>query len=123
MASKWPVVGSARRKGDGIEVAMVDGSTFAVRDIDCEALLMDRKTVALYQTSDISAPFRCGEARWSQSGRMVIFGTPGACKTGSVQCSGAHLRAHYRRGERRAVQVVRAPAPSNFPRGITLGVV
>jgi len=112
MAHKWPVVGAARRFWDGIAIEMVDGSTFAIAAHDVEALLFDHKTVPIYQTSEISMPFRCGEAYVSTSKRMVLLGVPGACREGAAQVSLAHLAAHYRRGERRAVQVVRAPTPA-----------
>ncbi len=122
MVRKWSVVGSCRRKGDGLEIATVDGSTFAVRDVDAPALIVAGETVPLYQTSDFSEPFRCGEVSWSQSGQMLMISGPGSGRYGAMQVSGAHIRAHYLRGEKRAVEVVRPPEPG-LPKGVKLAVV
>lgn len=122
MTSKWETIGSIRRCYDGLWISLVDGSEFAISSADAPSLIVEGKIVPLYQLGEVSAPFRCGEAYWSESGRMIVLAVPGACRAGKVMVSGKHIAAHYLRDERRAVPVVRAPAPG-LPKGVTMAVV
>lgn len=120
---RWTTIGAARRFGDGIRIELVDGSAYAVAAKDVEALIFEGDTVPLQQIGDISEPFRCGEAYWSQSGRMILLSMPGSGGRGAVQISGAHMCAHFTRGDRKPVPVVRPPNTPALPAGVRLAVV
>ena len=123
MTSKWSTVGTARRCGDGIWINLPDIGDFAVSSEMAPRLIVEGETVPLIQISDISSPFRVGEAYWSQSGRMICLSVPGAgSRHGAIQVSGKHLCAHYIRDEKRAVPIVMPPAPSTLPKGVRLEV-
>jgi len=124
MSARWLQIGAARRCGDGLWFSIPDYGDFAVSSEMAPKLIVEGETVPLIQISDISSPFRVGEAYWSQSGRMICLSVPGAgSRHGAVQVSGKHLCAHYIRGETRAVPIVQPPEPSKLPPGIRLAVV
>lgn len=121
--NKWTTIGAARRFGDGIRIELVDGGTYAIAAEDVSGLIYEGETVPLFQIGDLSAPFRCGEAYWSQSGRMILLAVPGSGRHGAVQVSGAHMCAHFTRGETKPVAVIRPPEPPTLPAGVRLAVV
>jgi hypothetical protein len=124
MSQKWTAIGGARRCGDGIWFSIPGIGDFAVSSEMAPKLIVEGETVPLVQISDISAPFRVGEAYWSQSGRMICLSVPGdGSRHAAVQVSGKHLCAHYLRNEKRAVPIVQPPEAPKLPPGIRLAVV
>ena len=109
---RWAAVGSARRMGEGIRIEIRSGpvpGSYAIDAYHAIALLIAGEPAPLHRIGN-SGPEKCGTADWSDSGRMLILSIPGdGGQHGAHQISGAHICAHYLRGERQAVPVVSPP--------------
>lgn len=114
--ARWTPVGTARRKGDGIEIAIPEGPFAGIYVIDrgdAPLLVYEGLTVEVWQRGLLcsSTPWVVGSATWSESGRMIFLRLPGSARHGAVQIVGRDLCAHYIRNDPAPVSVLVPPDP------------
>jgi hypothetical protein len=125
---KWTEIGTARRKGCGIEIEIPEGpfaGLFAIKAEDAGLLLVGGSEVPIWQRGAFcsSKPWVVGKARWSESGKMVILGLPASGRYGAVQIIGNAICAHFLRGSRDPVAVLVPPDPKPLDKAPILQVV
>lgn len=128
MPQKWTPIGTARRRGCGIEVEIPTGpfaGLFAIVRDDVGALLIGGEDAPVWQRGAFcsSKPWKVGRAHWSESGKMVLLELPGSGRYGAVQIVGTAILKHFLRGDRSPVNVVVPPDPVPLDKAPMLAVV